>query len=150
MSRFRLIGVGLIMWVASLSYALWWPIVPTVGPEPPKPHITRGPPTEAQFQYQVWLERVKLRQASMAATSVTVDLDMVTFTVGVLTAMTLLLALLSKYLIAPMVAKQINDLMLQISGKFVSAERIQAHLDLDEERHTNIMDRLTEIAEKVK
>jgi len=140
MSRLQFIAVGVIVWIVSSGIALWWPILPKVGPEPPLPELTRGleqseKQANEQYAHDTWLAAIRSRQASLAATAVTFDTETITFVVGVLTALTMLLALLSRYLIGPMIAKQIDKSIQDLDQRFCTRQDlIVALMTMDNEK----------------
>lgn len=148
MSRFRYIVAALILGVGLLLSGLWSD--PPLPPEPPH-EVTRGlAVTPGQVYYEEWLNAAKAKQAGLVGSAVTVETDTFVLIGSIVGLTTGVLALLARYVIAPMIAKQIKETMSEIDAKYVRKDRLEEHLRLDEERHDVIIQQLGQIWERVK
>jgi len=97
-----------------------WARVDAVWNPPPK-HKTRGPAPSSKG----------MMTAGLVATTISLDSETVTVIVGLMTALTLLFALLSKHLIGPMIDKKFELFRKEV----VTRDIMNAHEALDESRH---------------
>ena len=102
---------------------------------PPPDHVTRG--LAEQPHHVQW--------AALPGAMITLDNDMITGMVGLLTALTLLFALLSKYLLRPMIREEMDLRMKEM----VSSKQFEEYKEHDIEDHRRLEASVNAIWEKV-
>ncbi len=148
MSRFRLIVAACLILGAITLYGSFSKL-PDLPPEPDHIEVRGSGEIPQNAAYEQW-KMAKEASVAGTGTAVTIESDTIGIIVGFLTLMTLLLALLSKYLIAPLITRELSAFMGQVDDKFVSRQVVEAHLNLDDARYEAIEKQLDQIWQRVK